>query len=344
MIPAAAQLPVLAQGCLHLFLLGPGLGESLVCRTPGGHWLVVDSYQNTEGVLPAIVLKHYQVTSLEALVLTHPHRDHFRGMVELCDDYEPSIVAAPASLLPPQWTGHTLTPDLIPSAAQRALLERGASAVLQRFTDRAEQGHQIVPLRDGVDLYHEGDLAIRCLAPDRAGLAKIVGGDGEANQLSAVLVISWGEGQHLLPADLPADEFTRLEPQRLRHNALKLPHHGSIGSWSLAWGQQGVPPVYWIGSPFNRGLNPPPQPEALRAFLQVQSRVYFTAVPSRFSQSPPGECRLVELVDGRRVGGPERKPASECILYLAFDRQCQVVGSARLPGTWMIQRDDAPVP
>ena len=342
MIPTVAQLPALEAGCLHLFLLGPGVGESLVCRTPEGRWLVMDSHENSEGVLPAIVLRHYQVDRLEVLVLTHPHRDHFPGMVQLCDDYDPVIVAAPAGLLPPEWTGATLTPDLIPSAAQRALLARGAASVLQRFSDRAAQGHQIVPLRDGVVLYQEGELSIHCLAPDRAGLAAMARGRPEANQVSAVLVLQWGAGRYSLPEDLPADEFERLDPQNLRHNALKLPHHGSIHSWSAAWGQNGVAPSYWFGSPFNCGLNPPPQPEALRAFLQVQSQVYLTSRPSRFRQSPAGKCRLAELVDGPRSGVPERRPASECILYFAFNEQAQLVASARLPGTWLIQRDDTP--
>lgn len=167
-----------------------------------------------------------------------------------------------------------------------------------------------MPLRDGVELYQEGELSIRCLAPDRAGLAAMARGRPEANQVSAVLVLQWGAGRYLLPGDLPADEFERLEPQNLRHNALKLPHHGSSSSWTPAWGEQGATPAYWFGSPFNCGLNPPPQPGALRAFLQVQSQVYLTSVPSRFRQSPAGECRLAELVDGPRSGVLERRPDS----------------------------------
>lgn len=34
--------------------------------------------------------------------------------------------------------------------------------------------------------------------------------------------------------------------------------------------------------------------------------------------------------------------SADPILYFAFNEQAQLVASARLPGTWLIQRDDTP--
>lgn len=97
------ELPVeLRADCLHFFVLGPGLGESIVICTPGGKWLVIDSYHNSrDGILAEFILNHYAVERIHSLVLTHPHQDHYRGLVELCDwnSQPPEIVAAVSSIL-----------------------------------------------------------------------------------------------------------------------------------------------------------------------------------------------------------------------------------------------------
>ena len=84
--PAESLPEVLASEALYVFVLGPGTGESIVLRLPSGDWVVIDSYKPSMDVPLAVhVLKKYEVRKLGALVLTHPHEDHYLGMPELLD-------------------------------------------------------------------------------------------------------------------------------------------------------------------------------------------------------------------------------------------------------------------
>src|SRR5882672_1091181 len=69
---------------LHVFVIGPGVGESIVVRIPGGHWIVVDGCMvGREGSAPLALLRHYGVDRIQAAILTHPHMDHARGFSDL---------------------------------------------------------------------------------------------------------------------------------------------------------------------------------------------------------------------------------------------------------------------
>jgi beta-lactamase superfamily II metal-dependent hydrolase len=68
---------------LHLWLFGPGIGESQVLRLPGNYWMVVDSCVGGEVVLPLELLRECEVEALHLLVLTHPHADHYQGLEQI---------------------------------------------------------------------------------------------------------------------------------------------------------------------------------------------------------------------------------------------------------------------
>src|SRR6266478_4907602 len=69
---------------LYLFVVGPGVGESILVRAPPNNWLVVDGCRvGDEGSAPVTLLKRYGARLVDGVVLTHPHLDHARGLVEL---------------------------------------------------------------------------------------------------------------------------------------------------------------------------------------------------------------------------------------------------------------------
>jgi hypothetical protein len=49
----------LAPDRLHLFVIGPGFGESIVIRVPPDHWLVVDSCKPGERAAALEVVGRY---------------------------------------------------------------------------------------------------------------------------------------------------------------------------------------------------------------------------------------------------------------------------------------------
>lgn len=77
---------------LWVYLLGPGVGESVVVRFPDGKLLVVDSCRR-EGVnLTRALLQQLGATTIDLFVLTHPDADHIRGAAELVTHYQPKTI------------------------------------------------------------------------------------------------------------------------------------------------------------------------------------------------------------------------------------------------------------
>jgi beta-lactamase superfamily II metal-dependent hydrolase len=91
-----SALPDAATGVdqpkLELHILNAGYGESIVIHTPDGKWGVVDCYASSGDDLrtnPTLcLLQHREVTDLEFVCLTHPHSDHYRGILQLFDEFQ----------------------------------------------------------------------------------------------------------------------------------------------------------------------------------------------------------------------------------------------------------------
>ena len=69
---------------LEIFIIGGRLGESIVIRTPGGRFGIVDAYAadwKKGSANPTLSrLKALGARELHFIALTHPHMDHFRGL------------------------------------------------------------------------------------------------------------------------------------------------------------------------------------------------------------------------------------------------------------------------
>ena len=80
---------------IEITLFGPGYGESAVLKLPKVGWFVVDSCKfSAKGLTtipPLEYLKAQAVKALVAVVLTHPHEDHYLGLVEILAEYKGRI-------------------------------------------------------------------------------------------------------------------------------------------------------------------------------------------------------------------------------------------------------------
>ncbi|MEP7125471.1 MAG: MBL fold metallo-hydrolase [Byssovorax sp.] len=88
-LPFGAHLPRPAAGKLQIYLLGPGVGESQVVVFPDGRCMVVDGCTDRGVNLPAALLDHLAIPSIDALVLTHPDLDHLRGVADVVRRFAP---------------------------------------------------------------------------------------------------------------------------------------------------------------------------------------------------------------------------------------------------------------
>jgi beta-lactamase superfamily II metal-dependent hydrolase len=72
--------------------VGSGVGESITILLPDDRTIVVDACA-VDGInLPAELLRHLGISSIDLLVLTHPDLDHVRGIAQIVDEFKPAEV------------------------------------------------------------------------------------------------------------------------------------------------------------------------------------------------------------------------------------------------------------
>ncbi|HET7041288.1 MAG TPA: ComEC/Rec2 family competence protein [Gemmatimonadales bacterium] len=190
---------------LTLTFLDVGQGDATAIATPHGHWIVVDAGPEGEGrdagrgvVVP--FLQRHGVARLEALMLSHAHRDHYGGMPAVLDRIPVARFLEPG--------------EVVDDPGYRMLLDRVA-----------ESGAAWHPFRRGDTLRVDG-VELIALHPDTAW------GDWglDLNEDSDVLLVRYGAFRALLAGDagLPAEADMRHAAGDV--DVLKVGHHGSAGA------------------------------------------------------------------------------------------------------------------
>jgi len=224
-------LPAPTLGKLTLYVLGPGIGESQVVALPDGKWMVVDTCKQGNVTLPLALLQHFGAKAIDLLVVSHPDRDHYKGL--------PEIVAGMEVKLLWRYQGYgtrrpllaklcKLQPDNLKLASLRAAeeamgrltqeqkgFEVGIST-LEWPRRRDETAYQISCIAPcPTDLQHQTEEFIKLFklgpygisvssAAQQFLLGKANGIDGKGNPLSLALVIRWGTLGILLGGDVEA--------------------------------------------------------------------------------------------------------------------------------------------
>lgn len=197
-------------GGLTLTFLDVGQGDAAVIETPHGHWLEVDAGPEGEGTdagrsVVAPFLEARGARRLDALILSHAHRDHYGGMPAVMDR-----VAVDRFLEPG---------EVVDDPGYRTLLDRVA-----------ESGAEWHAIRRGDTIAVDG-LMIAVLHPDTTW------GDWglDLNEDSDVLLLRYGRFAALLVGDagFPAESEMRGTVGDI--DVLKVGHHGSAGSSGEEW-------------------------------------------------------------------------------------------------------------
>ncbi len=214
LVPSVAGLARDLRPEVRLVVLDVGKGQALVVMAPGGVRWVIDGggsgsgqFDVGEGVVEPY-LTHGRPPRLEGAVLTHPHLDHYQGVVWLLNNFQVRAYA------------HNGRP--IQSSYKEPLA-----------VGLARNGLEPVKLSAGQELVlnpgQGGDLVLETLHPSRPT------GSLSTNDASLVLRLVWrGRPLALLPADVEAEGIQVLLASGFGLDAevLVLPHHGSHGSLS----------------------------------------------------------------------------------------------------------------
>ena len=240
--PAVARHDSVAAGAgLEIHFLDVGQGDATAIRTPAGRWILVDAGPRTENsdagarrILP--FLRAHGARRLDALILTHPDADHIGGVVALLRGIPVGRVIEPG--LP---VGKPLYLELLREVEARDVAWNAA---------RAGETLRL----DGVDL--------TLLWPDSAAVDTAQ----EANEVSAVLQLRYGNFSALVPGDAPASVEQLLVAHygsALRSQVLKAGHHGSRTSTTEEW-LDAVRPELIVISAGRRNRYGHPAPDVLR--------------------------------------------------------------------------------
>src|SRR5436190_4776932 len=204
---------------IYVFIFGPGLGESVAVRVPPNDWLVIDSCSLAKRAAALHVLGRYRGNPA-LLLLTHRHKDHYRGFVDLitwgewgrigCNDWRVADAESANADDPEAQLGRELGQVL--AEIQNQWNTRPAS----RWVTRRGANCSI------------GDGTLRILHPDEA--FAVANRYGEPNNLSAAAVLEWKSIRLLFGADVENPHWDSINAHQSglgTHVLLKIPHHGS---------------------------------------------------------------------------------------------------------------------
>lgn len=211
------------QGLLRVHHFDVNQGSATLIQGPTGINVLVDGGDTGYGLsVLAPELAARGITQLSAVILTHYHRDHYGGLVEILSTFAPAIVFDRGT--------ENVTANL------GAYLAAIASAGSVRAT--------LVP---GTTLDLGGSARLTCLAANGVVLGGVMVplgcGDGcqEENARSLTMRIDYCHFQEAIAGDLTggglstADVESSVALQMGDVDVLVLSHHGSASSTNAAW-------------------------------------------------------------------------------------------------------------
>lgn len=197
--PTASPAPTAASGAqgFELHVLDVGKADCLLIKCDG-LYMLVDTGEREDEQTIRDYLAAQGVTRLELLVATHPDKDHIGGMPWVLREYD----VAQAWLCP-------LSRESDPYMSMMAALSAEGTPVTR-------------PMAGATGTL--GGATIEVLSPNDALLA-----DGDKNECSLVLRISYGQTRFLLMADAQkdAEQYLLDSYDDLSADVLKVGHHGS---------------------------------------------------------------------------------------------------------------------
>jgi len=261
---------------LHLTFLAVGDADACLIETPDGSHILYDcgpgsiDSLGTSPLLRFITLKG--IKRLDCVFITHPHSDHYGGLVDLLENVEILKLVVGS-------TGG--------EASYIELLER---------LRRKQVPLTLVKAGDSIEI---GNFKISILAPDSIS-------DGtsvdclDPNRVSIVSRISYGGFSALLAADAPSDIQNAIAAKRdgIESLVFKVPHHGARGSVDSLFLQEIAPTLAIVTAGWRSRYHP--QEETLEQLKRAGVQTLVTGVDGAISIETDGKTTVISSVATRK--------------------------------------------
>ncbi len=262
---------------LYMFVFGPGFGETVLLRIPPDTWIVIDSFRARDFAAANLVLQNFQANA-SLIVLTHPHKDHVLGFIDLLENSNKALIGA----LLPNDDGVLAKPNdglasLFGNDARRTF-ER----IYHEWQNDSSRKWQTCrgaefPVQNGRIISLHPSIPTTDAQWKRRSL----------NDLSSAMLVEWHAVRIVLGADVTDentswDEIAKSFPNLAEHLALKVPHHGSDKALNDSYAA-GNRNRCWIVTPYNLGKKLPrfEPSQGVEQALTFVDEVILTALPFR---------------------------------------------------------------
>lgn len=87
-----ACLGSLGDGLLHIYFLDIGQGDSLLVRTPGNAYILIDGGPGDDVLQGLSTVMPFYNRTIDLMILSHPHADHVDGLIQVLERYDVRMV------------------------------------------------------------------------------------------------------------------------------------------------------------------------------------------------------------------------------------------------------------